>query len=125
MNLLRAHVDAYPTGKADVRFTFPVYSEDEEELRLNFNWEPALMSQISEDYGQSDDDVSKFNQVPIAPGPGNLGRPPVELLMYAIPHHQERMQPTLESSNKVHHVGCMPTIHGMACPVSTFSIMRT
>lgn len=38
MELLRAHSDVYPTGKADVRFTFPVASEEEEELRLNFNW---------------------------------------------------------------------------------------
>ena len=30
-----------PAGKADIRFTFPVLSEVEEELRLNFNWMPA------------------------------------------------------------------------------------
>lgn len=38
MELLRVHSDVYPTGKADVRFTFPVESAEEEELRLNFNW---------------------------------------------------------------------------------------
>ena len=38
MELLRIHADVYPTGKADVQFTFPVESAEEEELRLNFNW---------------------------------------------------------------------------------------
>ena len=38
MDLLRTHADVYPTGKADVQFTFPVESAEEEELRLNFNW---------------------------------------------------------------------------------------
>ena len=106
MDLLRAHSDVYPTGKADVRFTFPVESAEEEELRLNFNWEPAYMSAMK---NQSDDDL-----ISIAP---LIGRPDVELLMFAIPHHQERLSPTEQSSNFVHSIGCTPTLHGMACPV--------
>lgn len=47
-----------------------------------------------------------------------VGIPEIELLTYAIPHHQERMRPTQESSNFVHSVGCTPTIHGTACPVT-------
>jgi hypothetical protein len=111
MDLLRKHSDVYPTGKADVRFTFPVESAEEEELRLNFNWEPAYMSLMK---NQSDDDV-----ISVAP---MLGIPDVELLMYAIPHHQERLSPTEQSSNFVHDIGCTPSLHGMACPVR-FGIM--
>ena len=40
-----------------------------------------------------------------------------QVLMYAIPHHQERMLSTPESPNRVLSVGCTPTVHGMACPV--------
>ena len=47
-----------------------------------------------------------------------IGRPDLELLMFAIPHHQERLSPTEQSSNFVHSIGCTPTLHGMACPVS-------
>jgi hypothetical protein len=106
MDLLRAHSDVYPTGKADVRFTFPVESAEEEELRLNFNWEPAYMSAMG---NLSDDD-----RISLTPA---IGRPDVELLMYAIPHQQERLSATEQSSNFVHSVGCTPTLHGMACPV--------
>ena len=106
MQLLRNHSDVYPTGKADVRFTFPVESETEEELRLVFNWEPAHMSHLA---NGGDDDLTSLTPM--------LSRPEVELLMFAIPHHQERLSPTEQSSNYVHSVGCTPTLHGMACPV--------
>lgn len=43
--------------------------------------------------------------------------PSEELLMFALPHHQERMRQTLLSSNLVQPYGCSPTIHGLACPV--------
>jgi endo-1,3(4)-beta-glucanase len=107
MQLLRNHSDIYPTGKADVRFTFPVESEEEEELRLNFNWEPAHMSRLA---NGGDDDMTSITPI--------LSRPEVELLMFAIPHQQERMQSTEQSSNKVHNIGCTPTLHGVACPVT-------
>lgn len=107
MQLLRNHSDIYPTGKADVRFTFPVESEEEEELRLNFNWEPAHMSRLA---NGGDDDMTSITPI--------LSRPEVELLMFAIPHQQERMQSTEQSSNKVYNIGCTPTLHGVACPVT-------
>lgn len=47
ITLLRKHAEVYPTGKADIRFTFPVQSQEEEELRLNFNWEPAYMGNLA------------------------------------------------------------------------------
>ena len=117
MDLLRKHSDVYPTGMADIHFAFPVESEEEEELRLNFNWEPALMSELSSQY-PSDDDLDTNRARLIEEPEGGLEKPEVELLMYAIPHHQERIRPTLDSSNTVQSVGCMPTIHGTACPVS-------
>jgi len=80
-------------------------SENEEELRLNFNWAPAYMSNLA-----SGSDSLK------APG---LAVPRIELLMFATPHHQERLRPGVGSSNVVlKDVGCVPTIHGRACPVT-------
>lgn len=78
-------------------------SAEEEELRLIFNWKPKMMSNIASggDSVRSD-----------TPGP----LPTVELLMFALPHHQERMRRTVQSSNMVQTAGCMPTIHGIACP---------
>ena len=45
---------SFPSGNADIRFTFPVQSSEEEELRLNFNWEPAYMSELNVDLGADD-----------------------------------------------------------------------
>ena len=102
--LLRKHADAYPTGAADIEFTFPTTSNDEEELRLIFDWKPKYMSQINGDV--------RFDATPPA------GEPPVELLMYATPHHQQRLRQTLYSTNQViKNNGCLPTIHGSACLV--------
>ena len=69
--------------------------------------EPAYMSEMAT---MGDDDG--FSMSPA------IGRPDLELLMFAIPHHQERLSPTEQSSNFVHSIGCTPTLHGMACPVS-------
>jgi hypothetical protein len=49
--------------------------------------------------------------------------PDDEIIIFALPHHQERMRNTLESSNVVMTAGCMPTIHGVACPVSDHDIL--
>jgi hypothetical protein len=48
-----------------------------------------------------------------------LSVPEIELLMFALPHHQERLRPTGKSSNTVKNVGCQASLHGSACPVST------
>lgn len=88
-------------------------SQEEEELRLIFDWHPALMSDINDENLRADVPISYFT--PDAPvGEGTM--PDLELLMFALPHHQERMKKTLFSSNNVHGAGCMPTIHGVACP---------
>ena len=44
-------------------------------------------------------------------------RPQIELLMFALPHHQERLRPTDFSSNEVKEYGCHANLHGTACPV--------
>lgn len=108
MDLLRKHSDVYPTSEADVEFTFPVQSEVEEELRLIFNWRPALMSKLKD---LQDDD--RFYP---ALNTQNGLAPEIELLTYAIPHQQERLRFVIGSSNFVHQHGCVPTIHGQACP---------
>ena len=94
--IIREHADIYPTGECDINFVFPVDSTAEEELRLQFNWRPASMRELK----------------------GKLGKTPgdaVELIMFALPHHQESILPIVGSSNEVIKVGCLPTIHGEAC----------
>lgn len=111
--LLRKHADIYPTGNADVRFTFPVESEEEEELHLTFDWAPASMSLLR---SISETDPPTFEDSLLSAA--RLSPDTVELLMFGIPHHQERLRGTAESSNKVQSVGCTPTLHGIACPVT-------
>ena len=81
-------------------------SEQEEELRLNFNWNPQYMSSL------------RGEQPVVLSDPDGTGSPRIELLMYATPHHQDRMEPAVGSSNVISNYGCVPTIHGMACPVT-------
>lgn len=94
--ILRDHADVYPTGDSDIHFVFPVVSTEEEELRLQFNWMPASMKELKGPLG-------------VTPGPLT------ELIMYALPHHQERVLPIVGSSNEVLDTGCVVTIHGNAC----------
>jgi endoglucanase Acf2 len=84
----------YFVGESDINFVFPPKNSDEEELHLYFNWAPAYMSRLA-------------NPASKAPTP--------ELIMFALPHHQERIMPTSNSSNKVQYAGCIPTLHGRAC----------
>jgi hypothetical protein len=111
--LLRSHSDLYPTSRADIEFTFPTVSDEEEELRLIFKWEPASMKKIKE----FQDGDNYYLDPPSEPATAQTA-PEAELLMFAIPHHQERLRPITESSNQILSAGCMPTIHGTACPVS-------
>lgn len=110
--LLREHSDLYPTAEADVEFTFPIQSEMEEQLRLIFNWKAASMSNLKL-LKPAQDTIIQSDFL----GLGIGGTPEKELLMYAIPHHQERLRPIIGSSNKVFpSTGCIPTLHGQACP---------
>lgn len=49
-------------AEADIQFTFPVQSSEEEELRLIFNWKSALMS----DMAQFDNDDSLYPSAEVA-----------------------------------------------------------
>lgn len=95
-----------------MEFTFPVQSSEEEELRLIFNWHAASMK------ADFSDAVSTSTTSTI-PSIGDGHIPETELLMFALPHHQERIQTTLFSSSIVldQSSACQPTIHGMACPL--------
>jgi hypothetical protein len=103
-HMLRRHADVYPTGKADIWFALPPNTKDEDMMRLNFNWAPALMSRIKE-LGES--------ELP----ENDLPAEAAQLLMYASPHHQDRMRSISESPNEVQTVGCTRLLHGIACPV--------
>lgn len=75
-------------------------------MRIVFNWAPASMAALATS------DVSKAPPIPA------MSVPRVELLMFATPHHQERIRPIISSSNAVQQqAGCVATIHGPACPV--------
>lgn len=71
-------------------------SKDEEELQLEFNWKAMSMKNINQPRG-------------FIPGPLP------ELLMFGLPHHQERIVPIVGSTNEVIKTECVPTIHGPAC----------
>jgi hypothetical protein len=114
--LLRKHAQLYPTGAADIEFTFPVLTEEEETLRLIFKWQPAYMNKI-----KLTTNVTDYYDDPPAETFPPQKIPDHEILIFAIPHHQERLRKTEESSNFVFTAGCMPTIHGFACPVSSIN----
>ncbi len=120
--LLRNHADAFPTGQADIRFTLSSTSEDEEQIRLIFNWNPPSMSQLTTSGSTGTGGVGDF-------GKGALpnGIPAIELIMFATPHHQKCLQCTLHSSNEVIVYNfCFPAIHGNACLVlgSSWSMLK-
>lgn len=122
-SLLRQHKDLYPTAKADIEFTFPVASTESEELRVNFNWEPRSMQELatlqSEDGSDPASTSSSMAGGSTKAAAPVLGTPRLEVLMFALPHHQERVRSVIGSSNKIMYEtqGCTPTIHGYACPI--------
>ena len=112
-DLATQHSDVYPTAQADIEFSFPVVSSQEEELRMVFDFQPRsmqMLTTIQSKFG--------FDPPPIASVP-NMATPEVELLMFALPHHQERVRPAIGSSNSIcYDVDCCTrTMHGFACPV--------
>lgn len=108
--MLRDHAEIYPTSQADIEFSFPILSSEEEELRLYFNWRPMTMSSVALEDPNVD---AARDPIPVMPF-----TPKVELLMYALPHQQERMRPIVGSTNSVQKYGCQANLHGIACPVS-------
>jgi hypothetical protein len=106
--LLRNHSDIYPTTAADISFIFPSELNDvnnmneDVELRLVFDWAPASMADLN-------------LAIPRKPVSGDLMS--TQLLMFAIPHQQQRLQTTALSPNEVLGFGCTPTLLGFACPV--------
>ena len=106
MDMLRAHADAYPTYDADVSFTFPDTQTDSasEQIEVFLNWKPALMSQLR-------------NKDVVGPDVDPFVTPKVELLMFALPHHTDKLHMKIGSSNRILGYGCVPTLHGFACPV--------
>jgi hypothetical protein len=118
--LLRNHADIYPTAKSDIQFTFPIESQEEEELRLILDWKPASMARIA---NETDDLSNEYTETIGVQDDSPVGSvPEFELLMVALPHHQERVRPIVGSSNQVLDLGCGPTIHGKTCPVSLFIV---
>jgi len=127
MKVLRDHADVFPTGRADVSFTFPSEQTPDEMLDLHFDWSPTTMSAWHERLEKSlskggvgfeydDPDVNPSGP-PEYPKLSSFGEAESELLMFALPHHQARIHPKVGSTNKVLAVGCVPTLHGQACPV--------
>ena len=78
------------------------------------------MSDIAAEEGGNDDTLPAGENDVDANRSGGQIRPEIELLMFALPHHQERLRPTAGSSNIVKQLGCQRNIHGNACPVSVW-----
>ena len=81
---------------ADLNFIFNIASKEEEELRLEFNWMPKSMRQLSDP-----------NHIPAD----------TQLIMFGLPHHQERILPVEGSSNRIIPTGCIYTLHGLGCMI--------
>lgn len=116
MDLLRNYSEFYPTGYAEIGFTFPSESRIEEELGLNFNWAQVSMTSFSNSLPKN-----KFHyndKFGVAKQNFNEMIPEGEILMFGIPHHQERLRKTSESNIVIYREGCTPTLHGQACPIS-------
>jgi len=117
-SLLRQYSAIYPTGHSDITFTFPTETKIEEEIRLNFDWAQVNVH----DFANTEpfDTFTYPEQVLMRQEELTISRP--DVLMYGIPHHQERLATTHETPIiKIHDFGCVPTIHGKACPISANS----
>lgn len=134
-NLIRQHAEVYPSGAANIEFSF--VSEDksrntsDDVASFSFNWAPVTMSSGNtprEDFGPniptgnvtngdyhmanrpSEVNSNKSSSAPNKPNEVSA------LLMFALPHHQEAFQSALVSNNTVLSIGCIQTLHGLACP---------
>lgn len=97
VELLREHSEVFPTGRADVGFTFPSDLTMDESIDLHFNWAATSMSQwhdnlaLSNAAGGVGFDYDSVPQGPPVNAPDSTdvgGRHSPELLMFALPHHQ-------------------------------------
>jgi hypothetical protein len=97
VDLLRRHSEVFPTGRADVGFTFPSEMATDESLDMHFNWAATSMSQWHDNLalsisrggaGFDYDSVPEGPPVYAADSTDVGGRNFEELLMFALPHHQ-------------------------------------
>jgi endo-1,3(4)-beta-glucanase len=116
MDLLRKYSEFYPTGFAEIGFTFPSESKIEEELGLNFNWAQVSMTSFSNSLPKNKFHYNDKFGVEKQNFNGMISEG--EILMFGIPHHQERLRKTSESNIIIYKEGCIPTLHGQACPIS-------
>ncbi|GMH57006.1 hypothetical protein TrST_g9707 [Triparma strigata] len=99
VRVLKEHSAVMPGSDAAVQYTFPTtekYDSDAEQVLVHFNWSPVTMAGDNFTYSTP------------------LSIPKTELLTYALPHHVDRMEAMVGSSNGI--AGhCTPTLHGPAC----------
>lgn len=96
--MLRGHAGIFPTGNPNVDIEFP--KESHNTSHVTFDWEPKTFQQSNGIMESSDQSESK------------------ELLMFALPHHQEMMEPINGvSTNVILKDFCKATFHGPACLV--------
>ena len=113
-SLLRQYSKVYPTGFSDITFNFPTETKIDEEIRLNFDWAQVNVQDFAnaeplDSFSYPEEAFQRKDELAVSR---------LDVLMYGIPHHQERLATTHETPIiKVHDVGCVPTIHGKACPI--------
>jgi len=135
--LLRTHAPVYPTSQATVTFD-PPDEDTDDNMGILFAWNPQNMhhksrqhdpsstssstsssSSSSSSYKSSASSSSSFRHTNTHSRSLKtpLGIPEIELLTYALPHHQMILTSRMGSSNKILKYGCVTTLHGEACPV--------
>lgn len=98
--MLIERADVYPTAAGSVEY-FPDSSSGTVDIR--FDWQPALMSDLS----------SSTERAKQAKSSGDL-----ELITFAVPHHQSQLVSLDTSSNTLFDFSVTPTLHGAAKLVS-------
>mmetsp|Transcript_51911 Transcript_51911/g.57996 ORF Transcript_51911/g.57996 Transcript_51911/m.57996 type:complete len:1231 (-) Transcript_51911:85-3777(-) len=88
--LLREHVDTYPGRDTSFSYSFPDSDGVDEKATLFFNWDAMSMSNLCNK------------------------NPTTDLLMFAIPHHIDRLQPDVLPDAKRY---CKSSLTGPACLV--------
>jgi len=99
-NQLRAHADIYPGQSTAVTHSF---DEESDQTRISFNWDPQSM-RIRKIY-DVDQMISRTS------GGDSSGRGSDEMMMFALPHHQE----VLSGNNSVMSNCCTISLLGPVC----------
>lgn len=122
MELLREHADIYPSAPSvSYAYSSPVrYMSEQKTAQIYFDWSPRSMLQDVHQYYTApsalhvhEEGIWFAPQTSVLEPAGNKK----ELLMYALPHHTDIIQPLPGISSNVVLDYCVQSLHGNACLV--------